>query len=63
MVRYKYGEVSVYIPNLNNASDAVKSVLHEVVGHKGLRDLFGKEEFDGIMERLYGQLPENPEKK
>ena len=57
------GEVSVYIPNLNNASDAVKSVLHEVVGHKGLRDLFGKEEFDGIMERLYGQLPENARKE
>ena len=38
-------------------------VRHEVVGHKGLRDLFGKEEFDGIMERLYGQLPENARKE
>lgn len=57
------GEVSVYIPNINNVADAVTSVLHEVVGHKGLRDLFGKEKFDGMMEKLYAQLPDDVRKK
>lgn len=51
------GEVTLYLPHATSTDDARRSVLHEVVGHKGLRDLFGKEEFDGMMEKLYGQLP------
>lgn len=47
----------MYLPHATSTDDARRSVLHEVVGHKGLRDLFGKEEFDGMMEKLYGQLP------
>lgn len=53
------GEVMLYLPHATSTDDARRSVLHEVVGHKGLRDLFGKEEFDGMMEKLYGQLPDD----
>lgn len=61
------GEVVVYLPNATDVNDAVKSVLHEVVGHKGLREMLvskevkGAEErrmaFDNAMMELYRQLP------
>lgn len=51
------GEVVVYLPNATDVNDAVKSVLHEVVGHKGLRELLGKDNFDDAMMELYRQLP------
>lgn len=56
------GEVSMYLPNVNSAADAAKSVLHEVVGHKGLRDLFGTEKYDDMMAKLYKQLPSDIQK-
>lgn len=33
----KTGEVYIYTPNAVDATDAVKTILHEAVGHKGLR--------------------------
>lgn len=51
------GEVVVYLPNATDVNDAVKSILHEVVGHKGLRELLGKDNFDDAMMKLYRQLP------
>lgn len=61
------GEVVVYLPNATDVNDAVKSILHEVVGHKGLREMLvskevkGAEErrmaFDNAMMELYRQLP------
>ena len=50
-------EVVVYLPNAESAGDAVRTVLHEVVGHKGLRQLFGEKEYDGIMKQLHARLP------
>lgn len=52
------GEVTVYLPNAFDEADAVRSVLHETVGHRGLRELFG-EEFDRAMMDIYRQLPSN----
>lgn len=52
------GEVTVYLPNAFDEADAVRSVLHETVGHRGLRELFGKE-FDRAMTDIYRQLPED----
>ncbi len=53
-------EVFFYIPNATDVNDAKVSILHEVVGHKGLRNLFGTEnemEFDSIMMDLFEKLP------
>jgi len=51
--------VYIYLPDIANESEAIKTVLHEAVGHKGLRQLLGldKQEYDAAMMRLYGQLP------
>lgn len=51
------GEVVVYLPNALDEADAVRTVLHETVGHKGLRELFGIDEFDRTMMELYKNLP------
>lgn len=40
------------IPNATGIDDAVETVLHEVVGHKGLRALFG-DEFDKMLNDVW----------
>ena len=52
------GEVYINLSNIRSEADAVRTVLHEVVGHKGLRELIGNEDvYNAEMMRLYGQLP------
>ena len=54
------GEVVIYLPNAESVDDAIASVLHEIVGHRGLRNLFGtknESEFDAIMMDLFEKLP------
>lgn len=53
------GEVVVYLPNAFDAADAVRTVLHEAVGHRGLRELLGAQEFDRAMTDIYRQLPQD----
>ena len=36
------GEVHLYLPNVTDKYDAQKSIVHEVVGHKGMRNLLGE---------------------
>ena len=37
----KTGEVNLYMPNINSVYEAERTVLHELSGHKGLREMFG----------------------
>lgn len=39
---YEGGRVYLVLPNAESVQDAVETVLHEVVGHRGLRALFGE---------------------
>lgn len=52
------GEVVVYMPNAESVEDATRSVLHEVVAHRGLRQLIGEDRYDEEMGRLYELLPD-----
>lgn len=56
-------EVVVYMPNATDANDVKRSILHEVVGHKGLRELVGEERYDAEMQRLFNLLPDAEKKK
>lgn len=57
------GKVVLYFPNATSVDDAKRSVLHEIVGHKGLRGIFGDGKvYDSMMEQLYKQLPESVQK-
>ncbi|MBO7307416.1 MAG: hypothetical protein J6U59_05245, partial [Alistipes sp.] len=51
------GEVALYEPNTDDANDAKRTILHETVGHKGLRQLIGEERYDKAMVQLMYMLP------
>ena len=46
------GKVTIVIPNHASEADAVQTLLHEAVAHKGLRELFG-EHFDTFLWNVY----------
>lgn len=50
------GEVHVYLPNVTDKYDAQMSVAHEVVAHKGMRELLGEEGYRSMMRRMYTHL-------
>lgn len=57
----KTGEVHLYMPNIHDRYTAEKTIWHEVVGHKGMRELFGEERFDKFLREVWYDLdkPEN----
>lgn len=57
----KTGEVHLYMPNIHDRYTAEKTIWHEVVGHKGMRELFGDERFDKFLREIWYDLdkPEN----
>lgn len=46
------GKISVYLPNVANIEDVQATVLHEVVGHRGLHDVFG-EQYDDFIDKVF----------
>ena len=57
-LREANGKVYLVLPNAEGVEDAVETVLHEVVGHKGLRRLFG-EKFDEMLADVFKGAPRN----
>lgn len=57
----KTGEVHLYMPNIHDRYTAEKTIWHEVVGHKGMRELFGDDRFDKFLREVWYDLdkPEN----
>lgn len=55
------GEVHLYMPNIHDRYTAEKTIWHEVVGHKGMRELFGEERFEKFLDSVWYDLdkPEN----
>jgi hypothetical protein len=49
----KANEVVVVLPNATSIEDVRETIFHEVVGHKGLRELVGKERYDAFLEKVY----------
>lgn len=53
----KAGKVVVVLPNVSDTQDAGETMLHEAVGHRGLRALFGKRYNDFLNQVFaYGSL-------
>ncbi len=48
----KENKVYLYMPNTTSVEDAQATIFHEVVAHKGLRELFGKD-FDTFLDNVY----------
>jgi hypothetical protein len=57
----KTGEVHLYMPNIHDRYTAEKTIWHEVVGHKGMRELFGEDRFNQFLREVWYDLdkPEN----
>nr|DAU86464.1 MAG TPA: Chromatin remodeling complex ATPase [Caudoviricetes sp.] len=49
----KKDEVVILLPNNADVADVANTVVHEVVGHKGLRKLIGEERFDEFLDEVY----------
>lgn len=47
------GQVYFVLPNATSVEDAVRTVLHEVVAHKGLRDVVGREHFEEFLGKVF----------
>jgi len=61
----KTGEVHLYMPNIHDRYTAEKTIWHEVVGHKGMRELFGEDRFNRFLRDVWYDLdkPENADLK
>ena len=58
----KTGEVVIVLPNAESVGDVQATVLHEIVGHKGLRGLLG-DKFEEMMDKVYKHLPKKERQK
>lgn len=46
-------EIVVVLPNATGIEDVQATILHEAVGHKGLRELVGDDRFDDFLDKVY----------
>ena len=56
------GKVSIITDNIINAGDAAISYIHELIAHKGLRDMLGAERHSELMQRVYESMDPNVRK-
>ena len=57
------GKVVVVLPNNVSVEDVAETVFHEVVGHKGLRELIGEENYDAFCDEVYDHLKDELKEK
>ena len=57
------GEVVVVLPNNANVEDIAETVFHEVVAHKGLREMIGDENYDAFCDEVYEHLKDDLKKQ
>lgn len=55
----KRNEVGFYLPNIKNNKDIEYTFVHEVVAHKGLPSLLGKDGFDSLCDSVWEMMDEN----
>lgn len=58
----KTGKVTIVIDNHKNWIDVEKTLLHEIVGHKGLRGLLGKIGYRKLMDNVWSNLTDSQKK-
>ena len=53
------GKVVVVLPNNANVEDVAETVFHEVVAHKGLREMLGDKNYDAFCDEVYDHLKDD----
>lgn len=56
-------EIVVVLPNATGIEDVQATILHETVGHKGLRELVGDDRFDDFLDKVYAAASLETRKK
>ena len=51
--------VHVALDNHADAADVERTILHEAVGHLGLREVLGPDLFDPFLDEVWGMIPED----
>lgn len=54
----KTGKITIVLPNHTSSGDVQATLLHEAVGHHGLREMFG-EHFDTFLDNVYNNAEES----
>jgi hypothetical protein len=54
---YRNGKVYLFMPDITNSHEAVVTILHELVGHKGMLEVFGKVGYQNVMRALWMNGP------
>lgn len=47
------GEVVVVLPNAESIEDVEETILHEVVGHEGMREIVGEDKYDQFLDDVF----------
>lgn len=50
------GKVVLYMPAAEGVSDIDKTYMHEIVSHKGLRELLGEDGFNSLMDSVWNDI-------
>lgn len=53
------GKVDLYLPGIPSAQIAEETIMHEIVGHKGLRGLLGKDGFNDLCDAVWNYMESN----
>lgn len=53
----KNGEVFFFMPDLRNINDVNDTYVHEVVAHKGLKEMLGIERFNELCDKVWEMMP------
>lgn len=56
------GEVYLYMPNIANRTEIDKTYLHEVIAHKGVKNLLGAEKHKEFCQRVWDEVMTDAEK-
>lgn len=54
---YIGNKVYVVLSNHINALDVQETLLHEIVGHKGIKDMLGREKHEQLLTKIFDVLP------
>lgn len=57
------GKVTIVIPNAADEADVQATMLHEIVAHKGLKEMLGDDNFNELCNNVYNALPKDVQER
>ena len=60
---FENGQVYVYLPNASSTQDFDQTFIHEVIAHKGLKEMLGAKVYAKLCQQVWDQLMTEAQKK